>query len=67
MSLWVLIVIALWPVAGLMVLFVVNRRLKRTRRVTLPEADRPGEILERMYLWPIVCWRIWRSLRREME
>lgn len=67
MPLWVLVVIALWPVAGLMVLSIVNWRLRKTSQAVLPVADRPGEILGRMYLWPIICWRVWSTLHQEPD
>jgi len=61
MPIWLFVVFAAWPVVGMAVLAVVDRWLYRFRGVKLTSADRPGEILLRMYLWPVVCWKSWRS------
>jgi hypothetical protein len=62
MSFWAIVVFAVWPVAGLLLLGLCDRWLAARYRTGLPLADRPGEVLARMYLWPIVCWKIWRAL-----
>lgn len=62
MPLWIFLIIAVWPFVGLVVLSLINRRLTRDGKPHLPSAINPGEILARMYLWPIVCWRVWRAL-----
>jgi len=64
MPIWLFVVFAAWPVAGLVVLALVDRWLYRTRGLRLSSAERPGEILLRMYLWPVVCWKTWRSASR---
>ena len=62
MPVWIFLIIAVWPVVGLVVLSLVNGLLSRRGKPQLPAAVNPGEILARMYLWPIVCWRLWRTL-----
>jgi len=64
MSLWIFLIIAIWPVVGLIILALVNRQLGKGGKPQLPSAVNPGEILARMYLWPIVCWRLWHALSR---
>jgi len=61
MPVWIFLVFAVWPVIGLLFLSYVNVRRRVRGKPGLPPATRPGEILARMYLWPIVYWRIRRT------
>jgi len=67
MPLWIFLIIAIWPFVGLAILSLINRQLSRDGKPQLPTAVNPGEILARMYLWPIVCWRVWRALSRSEQ
>lgn len=49
--------IALWPVVGLLILGAVGDR-RAARKGTLPPVRGVTDVLARMYLWPIVLWRI---------
>ena len=62
MPVWIFFVIAVWPLLGLLVLALFNRHLARAGKPRLAAATHPGEILARMYLWPIVCWRMRQAL-----
>lgn len=62
MSVWIFLLIAIWPLLGLAILALINRQLAGAGRPLLPPAVHPGEILARMYLWPLVCMRLWRAL-----
>lgn len=52
-----LILIAVWPIVGLAILGVVGGR-PAAGEGALPPAHGVTEVLARMYLWPIVLWRI---------
>jgi hypothetical protein len=61
----IFLVIALWPVVGLIVLTAVGRVGPLSRRGgVLPPAASGAEVLARMYLWPLVLLRIYRTRRR---
>jgi hypothetical protein len=50
-----LILLAVWPVLGVVVLHLYSRRAGGR---TLPPASSGSDVLARMYLWPVVCWRL---------
>lgn len=56
MEIIVFLVVALWPVVGLALLHMDGKHQKNSG--VLPAATSVGEILARMYLWPIVLRRI---------
>jgi hypothetical protein len=57
-----LILFALWPVAGWLVISLVNRHYRRRGRPgPVPPTAEGGEILMRMYLWPVVLYRYLRQ------
>lgn len=62
MEFWIVVLIGCWPVVGQIVLSVLNRAMSGQGK-RLPPATTPGEILLRMYLWPLVWLRISRALR----
>lgn len=50
-----ILILALWPVVGQIILTLVNRAmLARGQPAPIPAASDGGEILMRMYLWPVV-------------
>jgi hypothetical protein len=53
-----ILLFAAWPVVGLAILAVVSRRSPAGKPGTLLPAQGLTEVLARMYLWPIVLWRI---------
>jgi hypothetical protein len=58
------ILFALWPVAGWLVISLVNRyHRQRDRSEPIPPTGEGGEILLRMYLWPVVLYRYLRGQR----
>jgi hypothetical protein len=62
----VVILLAIWPVMGVAVLALVGRLNRGSGEAVLPPANGVSEVLTRMYLWPIVLWRI-RLGRRQMK
>lgn len=64
MEFWIVVLIGCWPVIGLVVLWVLDRNLLKQGRRLSPVTT-PGEVLLRMYLWPLVWLRIARALREE--
>ncbi|KPK10117.1 MAG: hypothetical protein AMJ68_10220 [Acidithiobacillales bacterium SG8_45] len=58
----IVILIAIWPIAGLALLAIIGSR-RAAGEGSLAPADGVTEVLARMYLWPIVLWRI-RIARR---
>ncbi len=55
--------IALWPAAGLSVLALIKYFMSRRGAPVLPAATGGSDVLLRMYLWPLVCWRIWKAAK----
>ncbi len=55
MELLILGLLALWPVLGQIILMAVNRIARhRGQPAPIPPTSEGGEILMRMYLWPVV-------------
>lgn len=60
-ELMIFLLVALWPVLGLIVLHLVGRIGANKGKGVLPPPVNFSEILSRMYLWPIVWWRVQRT------
>jgi len=54
----IFMMVAVWPVAGLVILASVAGDSASQRQGALPPAQGIGDVLTRMYLWPVVLWRI---------
>ena len=56
---------AIWPLVGMVVLYAIGRVGSGSHvRAVLPPAHTGGEVLARMYLWPLVLLRVYRGRRR---
>ncbi|MCP5141923.1 MAG: hypothetical protein H6980_06190 [Gammaproteobacteria bacterium] len=54
----------LWPLLGQYALARFDKRREKSGKAAIiPTADTPGEILARMYLWPVVLYRYRRAAR----
>jgi hypothetical protein len=53
-----ILVVAVWPVVGLVLLAIIGSRSASGKAGVLAPAHDLAEVLVRMYLWPIVLWRI---------
>lgn len=60
---WVYLTLAVWPVLGAGVLGMTGWWLRRQSLPTLPSVSGPVEALQRMYLWPLVLWRLRQALK----
>ena len=56
---------AIWPGLGLVLISLANQVIRKKRGVVLAPANSLAEVLARMYLWPIVLWRIRLAQRDE--
>jgi len=56
--------LAVWPLLGMAALWQMNRVLQNMGHPQLAAAEGGGEVLARMYLWPLVLWRVLRSARK---
>ena len=49
---------AIWPVLGLLLISLASRSTGKKQKAVVAPANGLTEVLARMYLWPIVLWRI---------
>ena len=57
----IIVLVIVWPILGLTVLYVVGRIGANKGRGVLPPPENFAETLARMYLWPLVWWRVRRT------
>jgi hypothetical protein len=67
LELTILLVVAVWPVIGQLALALMARVTQARGKGGLQPAEGVAEVLARMYLWPIVLWRVRLALREQQK
>jgi hypothetical protein len=64
-ELLIFLLVAVWPFLGLTVLHMVGRVGASKGKGILPPPGNFSETLTRMYLWPMVWWRVQRTRKQK--